>query len=129
MVKLSPTAKFILITIDELVLVPIALVLVWLFAPEYLLPVFVITIIGAAIFVVIKYYIVYPTLTDEYHRMYELEGMIGRVIEPVSRESGKIKVGSEIWDARYDEGELPVGTEVEIVSRESMRVQVKPHSR
>ncbi|TFF92057.1 hypothetical protein EU545_02165, partial [Candidatus Thorarchaeota archaeon] len=110
MVKFSPTAKFIVITIDELILVPIAIVLAYFFAREYFLPVLVITIIGAAVFVAIKYHLVYPTLSDEYHRIYELEGMTGRVIAPVGRDSGKIKVGSEIWDARCDQGELPVGT-------------------
>jgi membrane protein implicated in regulation of membrane protease activity len=121
----SPKIKFILITIDELILVPVAIVLVYFFAPELLIPVTLLTIGGAIVFVVIKYYVVYPTLAkDSSYGYYELSGLTGTVTAPVTPTSGKIKVGSEIWEARCDEGELPVGTEVEILSRESFKVRV-----
>ncbi|MHA1863386.1 MAG: NfeD family protein, partial [Candidatus Thorarchaeota archaeon] len=36
------------------------------------------------------------------------------------------KVGAEIWEARSDNGEILAGVEVVIVSRESLKVHVKP---
>jgi membrane protein implicated in regulation of membrane protease activity len=121
----SPRVKFILITVDELILVPVAIALVYFFAPEFLIPVALLTSIGAVIFVIIKYYVVYPTLAKESsYGFYELSGLTGVVIMPVTPTSGKIKVGSELWDARCDEDEIPIDTEVRILSRESFKVHV-----
>jgi membrane protein implicated in regulation of membrane protease activity len=125
-VDFSPRAKFIAITVDELILVPIALWIVYIFRPDWLIPAAILLIIGAAIFVVGKYYLVYPSLLDESRPFYELEGMKGVVIDDVTQVSGKIRVGAEIWDARCDMGEIKTGTEVVVVSRESMKVRVEP---
>jgi len=127
-VDFSPRAKFIAITVDELILVPIAIWIVYTFRPDWLLPATILLIIGAAIFVAGKYYLVYPSLVDEANPFYELKGMKGVVISDVTQISGKIRVGSEIWDARCDVGEIKSGTEVVIVSRDSMRVRVEPFS-
>ena len=127
-VDFSPRAKFIAITVDELILIPIAIWIVYTFRPDWLLPATILLIIGAAIFVVGKYYLVYPSLLDEANPFYELKGMKGVVISDVTQISGKIRVGSEIWDARCDVGEIKSGTEVVIVSRDSMRVRVEPFS-
>ena len=122
---MSPKIKFILITVDELVLVPVAIVLVYFFAPEFLIPVALLTIAGAVVFVIIKYYVVYPTLAKESsYGFYELSGLTGITTTPVTPTSGKIKVGSEIWDARCYEGEIPIGAEVQILSRDSFKVRV-----
>ena len=126
MVDFSPRAKFIAITVDELVLVPIAIIIVYYFKPEWLIPISILLIIGAAIFVAGKYYLIYPSLLDTPQQFYELKGLKGRVITTVTPETGKIKVGAEIWDARCDVGEIAKGTEVVIVSRENMRVRVEP---
>ena len=126
MVDFSPRAKFIAITVDELVLVPIAIIIVYYFKPEWLIPISILLIIGAAIFVAGKYYLIYPSLLDTPQQFYELKGLKGRVITTVTPEAGKIKVGAEIWDARCDVGEIAKGTEVVIVSRENMRVRVEP---
>jgi len=128
MVNFSPRVKFIAITIDELVLIPIAMWIVYVFKPDWFLPATVLLIIGAAIFVVAKYYIVYPSLLDEPRPFYELQGMKGVVIEDVTQVAGKIRVGAEIWDARCDVGPIKSGTEVVIVSRESLKVRVKPYA-
>ncbi len=120
----SPRGKFILITIDELVLVPIAIVLIAFFAPDLLILAIVVGVIGSIIFVAGKWYIVYPALQDGSYQLYDLAGMEGKVILTVTTTSGKVRVGQEIWDARCDDGEIPVGTKVRIVSRESMRVKV-----
>ena len=125
-VDFSPRAKFIAITVDELVLVPIALWIVYVFRPDWLIPAAILLIIGAAIFVAGKYYLVYPSLLDEYRPYYELQGMRGVVIENVTQVSGKIRVGAEIWEARCDVGEIKSGVEVSVVSRESMKVRVEP---
>jgi len=122
----SPRVKFIVITVDELILVPIALVLVYFYIPELLPFATVSLIIGAIIFVAAKYYLVYPSLQEGSHALYDLQGMTGKVIDTVTEKSGKIKVGAEIWEARCDKGEISIGVEVNILSRESMRVRVEP---
>ncbi len=127
MVDFSPRAKFIAITADEMILVPIAIIIVYYLKPEWLLPITVLLIIGAAIFVAGKYYLVYPSLLDSSQPFYELKGMRGSVIETVTPNSGKIKVGAEIWDARCEVGEIESETEVIIVSRDSMKVRVEPY--
>lgn len=126
MVDFSPRVKFIAITVDELILVPIAIIIVYYFKPEWLLPITILLIIGAAIFVAGKYYLIYPSLLDMPNKFYELKGLKGKVIDTVTPTSGKIKVGAEIWEARCDVGEIETGTEVVIVSRESMKVRVEP---
>ncbi len=126
MVDFSPRAKFIAITVDELILVPIAIIIVYYFKPEWLIPITILLIIGAAIFVAGKYYLIYPSLLDTPNKFYELKGLTGKVIDTVTPVSGKIKVGAEIWEARCDVGEIETGTTVVIVSRESMKVRVEP---
>ncbi len=125
MVDFSPRAKFIAITADEMILVPIAILIVYFLKPEWLLPITILLIIGAVIFVAGKYYLIYPSLLDTPNPFYELKGLKGTVIDTVTPVSGKIKVGAEIWDARCDVGEIESGTEVVIVSRDSMRVRVE----
>ena len=125
MVDFSPRAKFIAITVDELILVPIAMWIVYVFKPDWFVPATILLIIGAAIFVAAKYYIVYPSLLDESRPFYELQGMTGRVIEDVTQISGKIRVGAEIWDARCDGPPIEKGSEVVILSRESLKVRVR----
>ncbi len=127
-VDFSPRAKFIAITVDELILVPIAMWIVYTFRPDWFLPATILLIIGAAIFVAGKYYLVYPSLLDEARPFYELEGMKGVVIYDVTQVAGKIRVGAELWDARCDVGEIKSGTEVVVVSRESMKVRVEPYT-
>jgi membrane protein implicated in regulation of membrane protease activity len=126
MVDFSPRAKFIAITMDELILVPIAMWIVYIFRPDWFLIATILLIIGAVVFVAAKYYLIYPSLLDESRPFYELQGMKGIVIDDVSEVDGKIKVGAEIWEARCDVGEIKSGTEVIIVARESMKVRVEP---
>ena len=122
----SARTKFIIITLDELALVPIAVVLAHFFAPEYTVLVAVAGIIIAAIFVPVKYYLVYPTLKQtESHRIYNLVGMTAVVVSTVTSTSGKVRLGSEIWGAVCDEGtDFPVGSKVRIVSRENFKIHV-----
>ncbi len=122
----SPRVKFIAITIDELLLVPLVIVIIYYLAPELTIPVAAIMVVGAVVFVAGKYYLVYPSLLEGTYMSYELEGMVGTVVRTVTSTSGKIKVGAEIWDARSDTGEIPVGTKVKILSRDSMIVRVEP---
>ena len=123
----SPKVKFIAMTIDELILVPLILFLVYFFAREYLFIVTVLTVVGAGIFVLVKFYLVFPTLSQEQsYSLYDLSGVTGKVTKTVTPTEGKVKVGQEIWDARCEEGEIPEGTEVQIVARESFRVKVAP---
>ncbi len=108
-----------------MILVPIAIIIVYYLKPEWLLPITILLVIGAVIFVAGKYYLVYPSLLETPNPFYELKGMKGTVIDTVTPVSGKIKVGAEIWEARCDVGEIETGTEVVIVSRDSMRVRVE----
>ncbi|TFG26279.1 hypothetical protein EU527_19900 [Candidatus Thorarchaeota archaeon] len=126
MVKLSPRVKFIAITIDELLLVPILIVLAYYFIPELFSFTVVVSIIGAAIFVVIKYQLVYDALQDGSYYLYDMQGIRCRTIEDITRNSGKVKVGAEIWDARSHLGDIVSGTEVIIISREHMKLIVEP---
>jgi membrane protein implicated in regulation of membrane protease activity len=121
----SPRAKFFLITIDELVLIPIALALIWFFAPDYLAISIIVAFFGTIAFVTLKWYIVYPALQDGSYKLYDLKDMEGIVIATVTPKAGKIKVGQEIWEARCDDDEIPKGTTVRILTRESMRVKVR----
>jgi membrane protein implicated in regulation of membrane protease activity len=127
-VDFSPRAKFIAITVDELILVPIAMWIIYTFRPDWFLPATILLIIGAAIFVAGKYYIVYPSLIDEARPYYELVGLKGVVKEDVSQVAGKIRVGAELWEARCDVGDIKSGTEVVVLSRESMKVRVEPYN-
>ncbi len=122
----SPKLKFIAITIDELVLVPLAVIMIYFFLPEFLVASILIGIVGSAIFVAIKYWLVYPQLLDTSYACYGLEGINGIVKETVTPQAGKIKVGQELWDARCDVGEIAPGTKVKIISRDSMLVRVTP---
>jgi membrane protein implicated in regulation of membrane protease activity len=125
-VKFSPRIKFIAITIDELVLVPIAVIIVYFFARQILVPVILLLIVGSVLFVAAKYYLVYPSLQEGTHPIYKMEGTHAMVISRVTGKEGKIKVGAEIWDARCDGPPIEKGTEVVILSRESLKVRVKP---
>jgi len=124
----SARTKFIIITLDELALVPIAVVLAHFFAPEYTVLVAVVGVIIAAIFVPVKYYLVYPTLKQtESHQIYNLVGMTAVVVSAVTSTSGKVRLGSEIWDAFCDEGtDFSTGSKVRIISRENLKVHVGP---
>ncbi|MFX1542351.1 MAG: hypothetical protein ACFFCR_05060, partial [Promethearchaeota archaeon] len=64
MVSLSPRVKFIVITLDELLLVPVAMALAYFFVPDWFVPLTILLIIGAAVFVIAKYYLVYPSLLE-----------------------------------------------------------------
>jgi membrane protein implicated in regulation of membrane protease activity len=126
MVKLTPKIKFIAITIDELLLVPLLIAIAYYLIPELLPFTIVTSIAGGSIFVVVKYYLVYDSLKEGTHYFYNLEGMRCKAIEHVTHDSGKVRVGAEIWDARSEYGEIPRGTEVVIVSRDNFEVRVKP---
>jgi membrane protein implicated in regulation of membrane protease activity len=126
MVKLTPKIKFIAITANELLLVPILILLAHYFVPELLSFTIVASISGAIIFVAVKYHLVYDSLQDGSYYLYDLAGTKCTVIEHVTQSSGKVKVGGEIWEARSEFGEISPGTKVVIVSRESFKVRVKP---
>lgn len=122
----SKRVKFFVITIDELILVPLAWILVYFFIPQLLVTAIVLGVVGSAVFVAIKYYFIYPVLGDDSYKMYDLKGVHGKVTDTVTLSSGKIRVGQEIWDATSEYGELALGTEVVIESRESFIVRVAP---
>jgi len=126
MVKLTPRLKFIAVTFDELLLVPLLIVLAYYFVPELLLFTIVTSIVGAAIFVAVKYRLIYDSLKDGPYYHYDLEGTRCLVLETVTPTAGKIKVGAEIWEARTDFGEIAPGTEAVVLSREDFKVRVKP---
>ncbi|NWF94974.1 MAG: NfeD family protein [Candidatus Thorarchaeota archaeon] len=126
MTKLSKRAKFLVITIDELLLIPIVLALLLVLVPEYFLPAVLIALVGTPLFLAVKYYVIYPVLGDESYANYDLSGQSGRVYETVTPTGGKVKVGAEIWEARCETGSIPCGMDVMIVVREGLRLVVRP---
>ncbi len=128
MVKLSPKVKFIAITVDELLLVPILIVLAYYFVPDLLLFTIIVSILGAIIFVAIKYQLVYDALQDGSYYLYDMQGIRCMAIEDITQNSGKVKIGAEIWQARSHLGDISSGTEVVVVSREYMKVIVKSYT-
>jgi membrane protein implicated in regulation of membrane protease activity len=123
----TPKVKFIAITVNELFLVPLVIIVVYYFAPEYVWDVAIFSILCAAIFVAAKYYLVYPSLLDTgSYELYDLKGMSGVVTETVTPKRGKIRVGQEIWEARCDTGEIAPGRKVHIISRQSFVLNVEP---
>ncbi|TFG12985.1 hypothetical protein EU537_07600 [Candidatus Thorarchaeota archaeon] len=81
----SAKIKFIAITIDELFLVPIVFIPVSIFLPEILLPIRVIGVVGCAIFIAIKCYLVYPSLQEATAGQYDLHGLTGYVTSTVTQ--------------------------------------------
>ena len=121
----TPKVKFIAITVNELFLVPLVIIVVYYFAPEYVWDVAVFSILCAAIFVAAKYYLVYPSLLDTgSYELYDLTGMTAIVTETVTPRGGKIRVGAELWDARCETGEIVPGSKVQILSRQNLVVNV-----
>ena len=114
-----------MVTIDELVLIPIALFVVATFLPELLVPSIIIAIVGGTVYVAAKYYLIYPSLQEGGTVSYDIIGMSGKVVTTVTSTSGTVKVGSEIWTARCDEDELPTGSLVVVVERDGFTVKVK----
>ena len=84
MVKLSPRVKFILITVDELLLVPLLILGAYYFVPALLTFTIITTIVGAIIFVAAKYHLVYDSLKESTYYLYELKGTRCKVIETVT---------------------------------------------
>ena len=93
-------------TVDELLLVPALILGAYYFVPDLLLFTIVTTIIGATIFVIAKYHLIYDSLKDGSYYLYDLAGMKCKVIEIVTSTSGKVKIGAEIWEARSDVGRV-----------------------
>ena len=124
--RLSPKIKFIAITVDELLLVPLFIILAYYFIPELLLFTIVVSIAGAIIFVAVKYQLVYDALQDGSYYLYEMSGIKCRAIEDITKHSGKVRIGQEIWLARSHLEDILSGTEVIVVSRDQMKVIVKP---
>ncbi len=122
----SPRAKFIIITIDEVVFVVFAVIAVWYFLPDLLVWALLLAAIGTPLFVIAKYYIVYPTLQEGGSVIYDVVGSQGRVVRTVTPKSGKIRTRGEIWNARCLTGEIPEGSKVVVTSREGMTVIVEP---
>ena len=121
----TPKVKFIAITANELFLVPLAIIVVYYFAPEYVWDVTIFSIACAVVFVVVKYYLVYPSLLDsDSYELYDLKGMTVVVTETVTPNRGKIRVGQEIWEARCETGEIAPGTKVRVLSRQNLMVIV-----
>jgi membrane-bound ClpP family serine protease len=121
----TPKVKFIAITVDELFLVPLVIFIVYYFAPEYLWDITIFAIACAAIFVAVKYYLVYPSLLDTpSYELYDMKGMTGVVTETVTPKGGKIRVGVELWDARCEVGEIARGSEVRILSMQNLTLNV-----
>ena len=121
---MRPITKFILVTIDEIIIIAILVYAVYVFFPEYFLIALIISIIGTPIFVIAKYIIVRETLSEKHYK-YDVVGYRGRVVKKLTPK-GSIRVRGEIWRAISETGEhILEGEEVFIVRREGNVLYVK----
>ena len=121
---MRPITKFILVTIDEIIIIAILVYAVYIFLPEYFLIALIISIIGTPIFVIAKYIIVRETLSEKHYK-YDVVGYGGRVVKKLTPK-GSIRVRGEIWRAISETGEhILEGEEVFIVRREGNVLYVK----
>jgi membrane-bound ClpP family serine protease len=54
----------------------------------------------------------------------DMIGMSGTVVEPL-HPAGMVRVNSELWEARVEQGEVTLGVEVEVISQDGMKLVVR----
>ena len=122
---MRPITKFILTTVDELVIFAIILYFASLYFPEYVLYIVVIGAVGIVTFTIAKYKVVRIALEDT-HYSYDVVGKRGVVIKRIAP-MGKIRIGNEIWAALSMNSDevIEEGTYVIVVKRKGHKVWVK----
>ncbi|MCF2135862.1 MAG: NfeD family protein [Candidatus Thorarchaeota archaeon] len=125
MAKLSPGLKFVVINLDDFVILVIALAIIYWLLPIYFVPLALILVVGFIILIAVKYRLLYTALNDE-PRNYDVTEMIGEAISTITPSEGHIRLGAEIWHARSKDIEIPAGSRVRVVSRDGMVLQVTP---
>ncbi|MGQ4871184.1 MAG: NfeD family protein [Candidatus Thorarchaeota archaeon] len=127
MVDLSPRLKFIVINLDEVLLLVIALVIIYWFLPGLVVQIAIIGAVGLGIIIAVKYKLLYSMLGDTSGRYYDIVGMRGEVVSEVTSTDGRVRIGPEIWHARSeDQGSIPVGTNVVVTKRDGLVIYVMP---
>ncbi|MHA1771222.1 MAG: NfeD family protein [Candidatus Thorarchaeota archaeon] len=125
MAKLSPRLKFVVINLDDLVILIIVLAIIYWLLPTYFVPFALILMVGFVILIAAKYRLLYTALNEE-PRNYDVTEMIGETITTVTPSEGHVRIGAEIWHARSKDAEIPVGSRVRVVSRDGMVLLVVP---
>ena len=122
---MRPITKFIITTIDEIVIFALILYFVSFYFPEYILYIVIIGIIGILVFTIAKYKIVRVALEDSYYS-YDVVGKQGIVIKRIAP-VGKIRIGNEIWTAFSNNPSISIdeGTRVVVIKREGHKVWVE----
>ncbi len=119
MERLSPRMRFLVINLDEIIILLLILAGIYWIFPDYFQVLAVIAVVGFIILIAAKYRLLYPVLNDV-PRNYDVTDMIGETISHVTADDGRIRIGAEIWHARTEGDEIPAGTRVRVVSRNGM---------
>lgn len=121
---MKPITKFLITTIDEIIIFAIILYFAIIYLPEYSLYIAVGGSQLILLFTLIKYRIVKVALLDT-HYSYDVVGKKGVVIKKISP-VGKIRIANEIWTAfSDDQQEIDEGTTVVVVRREGHKLWVR----
>ncbi len=123
MVKLSAKEKFVLINLDEFVILLFALAAVYWFLPQYFLIAVVIAAIGFTLFIIAKYYLVYPVL-DDTSKSFDVVGFVGEAVTDITPDGGRVRIGQEIWNARSTTGTILNGSSVKVLKRDGLILSV-----
>jgi membrane-bound serine protease (ClpP class) len=111
--------------LDDIAVLALLFIILWAFHVD--IPLYLLIIIGvlAGTFIFIVHRAIIPSLRRK--KVAGREGMIGLTGEVVQtlNPRGVIRVKDEYWQAKSISGDVDVGEEVEVVSINGLRVEVK----
>ncbi|MFC1901767.1 NfeD family protein [Chloroflexota bacterium] len=112
--------------IDDIIILVLIGLAVWYF--KIMLPLWVWIIIGLGLgaFIFVRTWAVLPSLRRRKITGAEgMIGMVGEVVESVVDDDMVVRVSGEYWQAECLEGDIAIGEEVEIVSINRLKLEVK----
>ncbi|MGQ4915496.1 MAG: NfeD family protein [Candidatus Asgardarchaeia archaeon] len=120
-------SKFILTSLDDVIVVIAAIAILYLFFSEYFVIGTILIVIGFVIFLFVKARLILPYLEDKGMISYDVVGKIGRVIEQIDKSSkGKVIIGNEIWHATSINGNvIEPGQQIRVIKRDGLILYVK----
>jgi len=120
---MSKIKKFILISADEIAIAIVILTFTYILAREWFQLVAIITIIGMAIFLILKWMLVSPVLGEE-KVSYDVQGKTGIALENFERE-GIVMIEGGRWKAvNIGKKSIKKSDRVRIVRRKGLVVYV-----
>ena len=120
-------SKFILTSLDDVIVVIAAIAILYFFFSEYFVIGTILIVIGFVIFLFVKARLILPYLEDKGMVSYDVVGKIGRVIEQIDKSSkGKVIIGNEIWHATSINGNvIEPGQQIRVIKRDGLILYVK----